>query len=207
MNHFLDIFFLAALAIYVIYRLFRVLGQDVGLKADPSQKPYPTGPVVEGIKNLHPDLSPLTESIQKYKRYDPTFSINSFIEGAKGAFEMILTAYKEQDLETLSHLVSLEIRKKFESSFRNAKKRKEVIGNSLVRIKSCELQDLRMERKTAFTKVKYVSEQIFVTHDSHGHIVEGDPDQIETLVEIWTFKREVSSKDPNWVLVKIENLD
>lgn len=207
MNHFLDIFFIAAIAIFILYRLFKVLGQDVGFKPNPTQQPYLVNGGAKDSIIDQPSFSPLTKAIQEYKQYDPSFTINSFIEGAKGAFKLILQAARDQDLGSLSNLLSPDIKKRFESEFKENKKRQEVPDHSLIRIKTCELLDLKVERKkTVLATVKYVSEQILVVYNKTGQVIEGDPDQIETISEIWTFKRTVDSNDPNWVLVETKSL-
>lgn len=204
----MDILLLAAVAAFILYRLYRVLGQNVGLQKRPDLKTLsPTSPqatVIQDPDNI--DIEP--DEINAYLKIDPQFDLKTFLQGAKSAYEMILKAYVEADKALLARLLSAPLYKNFEASLSKREKKKEEVDNSLIRIKSCELMSIAADKKnTAVAKVKYVSEQIIVTYDEKGHVIEGDPDQIERITEIWTFKRDINSDDPNWKLYETESLD
>jgi predicted lipid-binding transport protein (Tim44 family) len=75
---------------------------------------------------------------------------------------------------------------------------------TLVGIQSSEIIEASMDGRVAFVTVKFVSEQIEVTRDTAGDVIEGDPSRVTTVTDIWTFARNTRSRNPNWTLVATE---
>jgi len=77
----------------------------------------------------------------------------------------------------------------------------ETLETTLVGISEAEIIKAELQDKTAFITVKFVSEQINVTCNAEGEVIDGDPGEVTTVMDIWTFARNTRSRDPNWTLV------
>lgn len=199
----MEILFFAALAGFVLFRLYKVLGQDVGFKPGEVLEPEEQMPVSRTFANKQKPSDELASHVQDIQKVDPSFNPTSFIEGATSAFEMILHALNTGDLATLASLLDPELYPVFENAIAMRDKKKEVWDNTLIRVQSADIIEARIEKKTqVFIGVKFVSDQILVTHDAAGKVIEGDPDQIEVITDIWTFTRNATSKNPNWALIQ-----
>ena len=145
------------------------------------------GPAAEGMKKIHAQ--------------DPSFEPKSFLEGGRGAFEWIISAFAKGDTKTLRPLLADEVYADFAGAIEARSDANETLDTQLIGITSAEIVEAELSGKTAFVTVKFVSEQINVTKDAEGRIVEGDPNEVVKITDIWTFARNVSSRDPNWKLV------
>ncbi|HSR55328.1 MAG TPA: Tim44/TimA family putative adaptor protein, partial [Alphaproteobacteria bacterium] len=101
-------------------------------------------------------------------------------------------------------LLSKEVFEGFSSAVEEREEKGETLDTNLVRIKDAEILEAGMSGRTASITVKYTTEQINVTRDKDGNVVDGDPDRIADVVDIWTYERNTRSSDPNWVLVATE---
>jgi predicted lipid-binding transport protein (Tim44 family) len=217
---FFDIVFFAMVAAFLILRLRSVLGRRTGNENPErwtARKPAPqareaadnvarlpdrsrpageAGPVLDLPAN-----SPVEAGVTQIKVADPSFDARGFVEGARGAFEMIVGAYAQGDSATLRPLLADDVYENFAAAIRGRQQAKQTLETTLVGIKSADIVEARMDGRTALVTVKFVSEQINVTRDASGTVVEGDPQQIATVTDVWTFSRNTRSRDPNWLLV------
>ncbi len=132
---------------------------------------------------------------------DSSFDPGGFLGGARAAFEMIVGAFAAGDAATLRPLLSDEVFENFNGAIKARAKANETLHTTLVGIKSAEIIEAMLDGKTALVTVKFVSEQINVTKDSEGRIIDGDPSTIAVITDIWTFARNIRARDPNWTLV------
>ena len=77
----------------------------------------------------------------------------------------------------------------------------EALETTMIGVNEAEIIEAELQGRTAFVTVKFVSEQINVTRDAKGEVVDGDPNQVASITDIWTFARNTRSRDPNWTLV------
>jgi len=152
-----------------------------------------------------PKDSPLARSLTQLMRSDPSFDPDSFLVGAKTAYEMIVMSFAEGDEAMLKQLLSAEVFDGFESAIREREARGEKVESNLVGISKADIIEADVKNRTAYVTVKFVSELISVTRDADGDVVEGDPKKVREVTDIWTFCRELSSKNPNWKLVATES--
>jgi len=145
--------------------------------------------------------TPLQAGMTQIMVADPTFSEKSFLQGATYAFEMILDAFTRGDSKTLKPLLSPEVFANFADAINQREEAGEEVEDHLVGFKTVDLLEAEMENKNAVVTVKFVTEQVNVTRDNEGRIVDGDPNQVIDVVDLWTFSRDTSSRDPNWALV------
>jgi predicted lipid-binding transport protein (Tim44 family) len=223
---FLDIILFAAIAAFLVLRLRSVLGKRTGHDGgnrpdyDPfrQQQPKPGAKGDEGDDEKviqlpgqrgeqaapAPEARPAGEGVDgltQIQLADREFDPASFEEGARVAFEMILMNFAEGNAKELRPLLANEVFKDFDGAIRERAKRNETLETTLVGITGADIIEAEMQVKTAFITVKFVSEQVNVTKDSEGRIVDGDPNEVVTVTDIWTFARNTRSRDPNWTLV------
>ena len=130
--------------------------------------------------------------------------MTEFVEGARMAFEMIVTSYASGDRETLRPLLSDEVYENFAGAIVDRESRSETMEMTLVGIREAEVVEASMDGRVAFVTAKIVSEQIEVVRDAAGEPVSGDPTKVSTVTDIWTFARNTRSRNPNWTLVATE---
>jgi predicted lipid-binding transport protein (Tim44 family) len=134
-------------------------------------------------------------------RADGTFDPDHFVQGAKAAYEIIVTAFAEGNRRTLKNLLNSEVYEGFNGAIAERERRGEQIDQSFVGIKSADLVEAELKGGAAQLTVKFVSELISATRDRAGVVISGDPKRIREVTDIWTFARDVVSRDPNWKLI------
>ena len=114
---------------------------------------------------------------------------------------MIVGAYAQGDTATLRPLLADEVYENFAAAIKARQQAKQTLETTLVGVKSADIIEARMDNRTAIVTVKFVSDQINVTRDAAGTAVDGDPQQIAAVTDVWSFARNTRSRDPNWLLV------
>ena len=148
--------------------------------------------------------SPLGQSLAEVMRADPAFDPGQFLDGAKAAYEMVVMAFAEGDEATLKQLLGSDVYEGFQRAIREREERGEKLESSLVGIDKTDIIEAEVKNRTAYVTVKFVSELISVTRDADGEVVEGDPKKVREVTDIWTFARDIASRNPNWKLVATE---
>lgn len=138
---------------------------------------------------------------------DPAFNPNEFIDGASGAFEIILAAFADGNKEELRGLLSDEVYNNFLMSIEARENAGHKMEDSLVSIKAVEPVEAYMEGSTANITIKFISEQVNVIYDENEDVVEGNENLVAEVTDFWTFARDTDSNDPNWNLVATRSLD
>ncbi|MGH6816550.1 MAG: Tim44/TimA family putative adaptor protein [Hyphomicrobiaceae bacterium] len=134
-------------------------------------------------------------------RADGVFDPAHFMQGAKAAYEMIVTAFAEGNRKGLKDLLSREVFDGFAAAIADREHRGEQIDQSFVGINKADLVEAVLKNDMAQVTVKFVSHLISATRDRHGEVIAGDPQKIKEVTDIWTFARDVAARDPNWRLV------
>jgi predicted lipid-binding transport protein (Tim44 family) len=219
-----------ALAVFIFLRLRSVLGQRTGSERPPYDRaardvvrgaqdnnvvsmpgavidqppPAPSAempPAVDRWKNLAQPGSQLAQGFDAIAAQDTSFDPQHFISGARGAYEMIVLAFANGDRRALKDLLSSEVYESFESAIKDREKHEQKTETRFVSIDKAELVGAEVRDRTAALTVRFVSQMISVTRDKTGTIVDGNPDKIADITDVWTFARDSSSRDPNWKLV------
>ncbi len=131
---------------------------------------------------------------------DKTFDVDFFMEGSQDAFAMIVESFAEGDLETLQNLLSPQVYNAFEKAVLERQKRKETEVTDVHAIRKAMITGARLDGKIAYITVHFIAEETTVTRDENGEIIAGNPDKTIEMQDIWTFGRDVKSKDPSWLL-------
>jgi len=223
---FLDIVLFAMVAAFLVLRLRSVLGKKTGHQ-EPRQDPVSRrqqdtnddGNVVELPNNRNNDApdtqaaaadlaesldpnDPPSAGITQIRIADNTFHPGEFAGGARGAFEIIVQAFADGDADTLKNLLADDVFENFNDAIEARKEADETLETTIIGIKSADIIEAEMDGTNAAVTMKFVSEQVNVTRDSEDRIVDGDPNQVTTITDIWTFSRDTKSRDPNWFLVE-----
>jgi predicted lipid-binding transport protein (Tim44 family) len=169
--------------------------------------PAAAGEVERRIKSVVPGGGPLADSLKRLMASDPNFDPPRFIEGAKIAYEMVVTAFAEGDRRQLRQLLSREVFDGFVAAISQRETRQEKIDFKFVGIEKAELTDATVRNGTEQVTVRFVSQLISATRDKDGKVIDGDETKVSDVTDIWTFARDVGSRDPNWRLVATESVE
>ena len=151
-----------------------------------------------------PKDSALAQSLTALMRADPGFDPGHFLDGAKTAYETIVTSFAEGAEAMLKQLLGAEVFDGFEAAIRERETRGEKVESNLVGIDKADIIEAEVRNRSAYVTIKFVSKLVSVTRDADGEVVEGDPKKVREVTDIWTFAREVNSRYPNWKLVATE---
>ena len=146
----------------------------------------------------------LNKGLRAIKDADPTFDPKTFLDGAKMAYEMIVMAYADGDRKTLKNLLSREVFDGFVAAISDREARSEKIQSSFVGIDKADIVSAEMKGSEAHVTLRIVSELISATRDKAGTVIDGDPETVAEVKDVWTFARDTRSRDPNWKLVATE---
>lgn len=217
---FVDIILLAMVAGFLILRLRSTLGRRTGHEQRPDNFNSNDNVVnlprrdaqdsdVPPSRDIDPAYigTPLEEGLTQITLSDPNFSVDGFLNGAGSAFEMIVTAYAAHDTDTLKPLLADDVYASFASAIQDREDSGEVMETELVVIKPVRLEDVTVDGRVATVAVRFESEQVNVIKDAEGAVLDGDPEQIESVTDIWTFQRNLASPDPNWLLIATRSVD
>jgi len=156
------------------------------------------------LNKFAPQGSALSKSLKQIIKVDASFEPEHFIRGAKAAYEMIVMAFAEGNRKTLKQLLSGDVYDGFSSALDDREKKSESVESSFVGISKADIVEASMKNKLAQVTVKFVSELITATRDEEGRVIDGDPNAVREVTDIWTFAREISARDPNWKLIATE---
>jgi predicted lipid-binding transport protein (Tim44 family) len=219
-----------ALAVFIFLRLRSVLGQRTGNERPPFDRTArnalqgapdknvismpgkvidqaPLAPIAEVAqpsdrwKGLAEPDSALEHGLDAIVEKDASFDPRHFLSGARSAYEMIVLAFANGDRRALRDLLSSEVFESFEAAIKEREKAEQKTETRFVSIDKAELVGAESRDRTAQLTVRFVSQMISVTRDKAGNIVEGNADKVADITDIWTFARDMTSRDPNWKLV------
>ena len=219
-----------ALAVFIFLRLRSVLGQRTGSERPPYDRAAPNvvqrtqdnnnavplpGTVIDQAplapsadvapadrwKGLAEPGTPLSAGLDAIVAQDSSFDPRHFISGARSAYEMIVLAFANGDRRALKDLLSNEVYESFEAVIKDREKHEQKTETRFVSIDKAELVSAEARDRAAQLTVRFVSQMISVTRDKTGAIVDGNPDKVADITDVWTFARDTSSRDPNWKLV------
>jgi len=172
-----------------------------------------------GAKRIKLDKNPAIEAIDKYAKTGtklntalkevaagtPGFEPESFLSGARMAYELIVTAFANGDKKSLKNLLSPEVYDGFSSAISDRVAKGEKVQSTFVGIEKSMIKAAEVTKNDAQITVQFISQIVSATLDKNDEIVDGDPDQVVEVNDIWTFARTIGSKDPNWKLVATES--
>lgn len=173
-------------------------GRTVDAAGDPFAEPFEIRNRWRGIAE---DGTPLADTLTAISRIDRGFDAEAFLGGARAAYEMIVTAYAEGDRAALRPLLSAEVFAGFEAAIAGRDAKELRVEQSFIGIDKAKLSSAALEGTRARLTVTFRSQLTSCTKNADGVVVEGDPVTIREVNDVWTFERDVKSRDPNWKLV------
>jgi predicted lipid-binding transport protein (Tim44 family) len=217
----IDIIILAALAGFIIWRLWGALGRREGHenptdafggRGAPSSErtggdnvvPLPETRDMRGPADLGAfaeEGSDLAHGLTEVRLADRTFDPSGFLGGARQAYEMIVTAFAAGDRAELKPLLSDEVYDDFDHALRAREAEGQRVDMTFIGLDEAELTAAGTRGRMAEVTVKFVSEIVSYTKNADGVVIEGDPTTQRKVTDVWTFARDTSSTDPNWLLV------
>ena len=156
-------------------------------------------------RTSRPPDSPISAGIEAVIRQEPSFDPHDFLGGAKSAYETIVTAFARGDRKMLKGLLAKEVYDGFEQAITEREKRGEKAESNFVSIDKADIAAVDVKGKTAQVTIAFVSQLISVTRDAQGAVVDGSAEAVSEVNDIWTFSRQLGSRDPNWLLVATES--
>jgi predicted lipid-binding transport protein (Tim44 family) len=230
-----DIILIGLVAVFLILRLRSVLGKRTGNERPPAADPFerpkppvqPRGPD-KGSDNVitlptpnQPAPRPAgttgpgairatvlptaSAGVAAIKAVDPAFDAAGFAGGARSAFTAIVEAFAKGDTNTLRPLLDDLTYGSFEGAIRSREQNREKAETTLIGFEASDIAGAEMQGSHAAVTVRFVSEQINVIRNAEGQVVDGNPNEVQKVVDLWTFRRDTKSSDPNWLLIKTES--
>ena len=222
----------AALAIFVIWKLWSVLGARTGSERPPHSPFAPVKPKIDGEhapaesnvvrlpgaapapvqndndidrwKGLAEPGSPVWLGLDAIASADKSFAARAFMDGANKAYELIVAAFAIGDRKTLKNLLSKEVFESFSSAIAERESKGEKVETTFVSLDKAIIDEAHFKSPSAQVTVRFFSKLITVTRNRSGDIIDGSSDKIVDMNDIWTFARDTASRDPNWKLIATE---
>ena len=211
----LQLLVLAGIAVFLILRLRNVLGTREGFEKPQAPRDGGTGPttrrdfeVIEGgpdrdITDHVEEDSDAAKALADMKRAEPSFMVGDFLGGARGAYEMILMAFENGELETVKDFLDDDVYAAFAEVVEARAKEGLTIDAKFVGLREMSVVDASFDQSTGEGEVsmKFVAQLNSIVRDRGGDIIEGSDTDVHTQKDVWTFGRVMGSSDPNWRLV------
>lgn len=221
----IQIIIFLALAVFLLLRLKNVLGTKTGhenterslrivptrdvdnekTKSDVALKPVPVAASQLTDEDIRVYVNAGTEdkiALKSIAHADPAFDIKDFLEGAKSAYEMLLNAFEEGDVQTLRTYVSQDVYAGFEEAIKERETKGHTIDSKFIGVRDAQITGVEYDEKLlmADIRIRFVGERTRAVRDATGEVIEGDLINIQRMADIWTFTRKLDSADPNWIL-------
>ncbi len=208
---------LALVALFIGLRLYSVLGERTGHEQQPILKPADSDARVEP-RPAPPSATPPTTQdagdmaflpmagpgVRAILAADPTFDVARFLEGAKAAYRVVLEAFWKSDLAALRPHVDDHVYETFDAAIEQRKKEGLTLDNRLVNIDQAVISEATIERTLAVVTVRFEADIAAVTRNANGDVVAGSLSDAVQTRDLWTFRRDTNSRDPNWLLVETD---
>ncbi len=211
---FLDIILIAMIAAFFAFRLYSVLGRRTGNERSPEEQVrVPEAPSKQRAEDNVVKLperagansavrsDPLARALMDIKLADRSFDETQFIEGARAAYEMIVTAFANGDRENLQPLLSNEVYRAFDRAISKREKLNQKMEFKFLGLETAKITAAELKDRIAEITVAFESEVIEALRDQSGELVEGESIAANHVHDVWAFARDVKARDPNWALV------
>ncbi|MEX0645311.1 MAG: Tim44/TimA family putative adaptor protein [Parvularculaceae bacterium] len=198
----------SAVALFVIWRLISVLGTRTGHEprrdlegVQRSTKAAEARAEAAGPAPAGEKPAPVSAAAAPLKAVDPAFDEKAFLDGARVAYEMIVEAFAAGDLKSIRRFLSQSVYDAFKSAVSEREARGHVAELKFVGVDNASIVKSNADGEQMTAVADFASNQVRVTRDKDGKVVDGDPARIDLVKDRWTFARKIANADPNWVLV------
>jgi len=207
---------LALVALFIGLRLYSVLGERTGHEQQPILKPADPARVEPRV--VQPPVSQPTVSegadlayvptagpgVRAILAADPGFDVGRFMEGAKAAYRLILEAFWKGDLDIIRSHVDPHVYETFAGAVEQRKKDGITLDNRLVAIDQAVISEATVDRSVAVLTVRFEADIAAVTRNAEGQVVAGSMSDAVQTRDLWAFRRDLGSRDPNWLLIETD---
>jgi predicted lipid-binding transport protein (Tim44 family) len=170
----------------------------------PPRPAEPAPPSAERWKGIADSGSAIATGLDAIVAADPSFDAQHFIAGARAAYEMIVTTFAEGDRRQLRSLLSREVFDGFDAAITERENKGETAETRFVSVDGSTITAAELRNRTAQITVRFVSKLVSATRDRTGTVIDGNAEKVTDVTDVWTFARDVSSRDPNWKVVATE---
>jgi predicted lipid-binding transport protein (Tim44 family) len=208
---------LALVALFIGLRLYSVLGERTGHEQQPILKPADSDARVEARVPQPAAVAPTPADsgdmayiptagpgVRAILAADPTFDVGRFLEGAKGAYQLILESFWRGDIDAIRSHVDPHVYETFAGAIEQRKKDGFTLDNRIVAIEQAVISEASIERSVAIVTVRFEADIAAVTRNAEGQVVAGSLSDAVQTRDLWTFRRDTSSRDPNWLLIETD---
>jgi len=193
---FIDIILLAMFAGFIILRLRNILGRKTGHQGKPMSKYFPKG--MEVLKDIENNEAIKSGNLDEEAK-------KQFLKGAEVAYEQIITSFAKGDKKNLKTLLEKKMFDRFSEVLFDREKKQLKYETTFIGLKSSKILEFKKIENIYKVTVNFVSEIITCVKDKNNKIVEGNPDNIKTVNDVWKFSKNMWSQDPTWYLVETTN--
>jgi predicted lipid-binding transport protein (Tim44 family) len=209
---------LALVALFIGLRLYSVLGERTGhekpilkpadpeadARLEPSATPHSAAPAMPSEPDELAFLPTAGPGVRALLAADPAFDVARFLEGSKSAYRLILEAFWKGDLAAMKPFVDAHVYETFAGAVEQRSKEGLVLDNRLVAIDQALIAGVELDRSVALVTVRFEADIAAVTRNAQGEVVAGSLSDAVQTRDRWTFRRDISSRDPNWLLVETD---
>ena len=193
---FLDIILLAMFAGFIILRLRNILGRKTGHQGKPVSRYFPKG--VGVLKDIEANEAIRQNNVDENAK-------KHFLKGANVAYEQIINYFAKGDKKSLKGLLGKKLFADFSEVIDDREKKELKYETTFIGLKSSKILEFKKIENIYKVSVNFVSEIITCVKDKNNKIVEGNPDTIKTVNDVWKFSKNMWSQDPTWYLVETSN--
>jgi len=197
-SHFglIDIILLAMFAGFIILRLRNILGRRTGHQGKPMGKFFPKS--MEVLKDIENNNAIKTNNVSEEAKKE-------FLKGAEVAYEQIIVSFAKGDKKFLKNLIEKNMFKRFSDVIDERKNKQHKYETTFIGLKSTKILEFKKIENIYKVTVNFVSEIITCVKDKNNQVIEGSPDTIKTVNDVWKFSKNMWSQDPTWYLVETSN--
>tara|TARA_Y100001954_G_C15697153_1_gene545866 strand:+ start:125 stop:760 length:636 start_codon:yes stop_codon:yes gene_type:complete len=201
---FIDIIIFAIIAIFLVYRLKSILGQNSdgnkqNNKINIGKKDFTN---VVKLGNRQSDVNDKKINMDSICIEDPTFNEKEFLKGAQKFFEMVIDSFVKGDLKNIEMYIDSKLNKNFQLVIDERLKEEESLDINIIKTISISIKDVKKLKNFLRVSVLFETEQIKVLKDKKGEIIDGDQKKSILVKDLWTFEKKIQSDDLNWILVE-----
>jgi len=208
---------LALVALFIGLRLYSVLGERTGHEQQPIVRPAETDARVEQRPTQSAPVPPAGADagdmaflplagpgVRAILAADSTFDVARFLEGAKAAYRLVLGSFWKGDLDTVRSHVDDHVYSTFSGAIEQRTKDELTLDNRLVAIDQAVIAEAELEQGVAIVTVRFEADIAAVTRNAKGEVVAGSLSDAVQTRDLWTFRRDTTTRDPNWLLIETD---
>jgi predicted lipid-binding transport protein (Tim44 family) len=153
-------------------------------------------------RNVRIDNKTTENTLQDLSEEDKNFNLTHFAQNLENAFEIIIEAFADGDLETLEMLLAPSVFEAFKGEIDARAKRGETVETEVKSVEKIDITEVAIDEGYVSLTVRFTAREICVIKDKSGDIISGAPDKITEMVDVWVFGKELESKTPEWHVIE-----